>query len=73
MQLKMVSSRSYRQVRNFLGELWVWRNDMPNGLPGMKTVNGVIEISDNDYVVKDSNGEYSVCNPDVFANDYTLV
>lgn len=71
-QLKMCSSRSYRKVRGFLGDIFVWKNDMPNGLPGMKTADGVIEIADNDFVVKDVNGNCSVCSSDKFANDYIV-
>ena len=72
-QLKMLSYRSYRKVRDFLGDIFVYLDDVRNGLPGMKTADGVIEIADKDFVVKDVNGNCSVCKSDEFANDYGFV
>lgn len=32
----------------------------------LKTSKGLVEVSNNDYVIKDSNGEYSSCDPVTF-------
>lgn len=72
-QLKMLSARSYRKCKEFVGEVWVDHNNMPNGLPGIETLEGTMEISDGDYIIKGVQGEFYPCNPDIFHETYELV
>ena len=73
MQLKMVSSRSYRKCKEFVGESWVELHEMPNDLPGIETLEGTMEISDGDYIIKGVNGEFYPCKPDIFEKTYDII
>ena len=73
MQLKMVSARSYRKCKEFVGDSWIDHDEMPNGLPGINTLEGVMEISDNDYIIKGVDGEIYPCKPDIFEKTYEVI
>ncbi|MGM0155346.1 hypothetical protein IGK30_003212 [Enterococcus sp. AZ178] len=73
MRLKMYSARSYRKCKEFVGESWVDHDNMPNGLPGIATLEGTMEISDGDYIIKGVHGEFYPCKPDIFEETYDLV
>jgi hypothetical protein len=72
-QLRMHSARSYRKCKDFVGELWIDHNYLPNGLPGIKTWTGFKEISNGDYIIKDISGELYLCKPDEFEQVYEIV
>jgi len=72
-QLKMHSSRSYRKCKQFVGDSWIDYYDMPNGLPGIKTLEGVMEISNGDYIIRGIQGEFYACKQDVFHLTYELI
>lgn len=72
-QLKMCSARRYRKCKEFVGDAWVDHDHMPNGLPGIKTLEGLMECSDGDYIIKGVNGEFYPCKPDVFKATYEEV
>lgn len=73
MQLKMLSSRSYRKCKEFVGVSWVDYGEMPNDLPGIKTLEGTMEIADGDYIIKGVNGEFYPCKPDIFHKTYDIL
>ncbi|MGH1806263.1 hypothetical protein [Enterococcus gallinarum] len=73
MRLKMCSARSYRKCKGFVGESWVGHDNMPNGLPGIKTLEGTMEISDGDYIIKGVHGEFYPCKPEIFHETYEVV
>lgn len=73
MRLKMCSARSYRKCEEFVGESWVGHDNMPNGLPGIKTLEGTMEISDGDYIIKGVHGEFYPCKPEIFHETYEVV
>lgn len=73
MQLKMCSARSYRKCKEFAGESWIDLHKMPNGFPGIETLEGTMEISDGDYIIKGVQGEFYPCKPDVFEETYEVV
>ena len=73
MQLKMVSARSYRKCKEFVGDSWIDHDEMPNGFPGIRTLEGVMEISDNDYIIKGVDGEIYPCKPDIFEKTYEVI
>lgn len=73
MQLKMCSARSYRKCKEFVGESWIDLHKMPNELPGIETLEGTMEISDGDYIIKGVHGEFYPCKPDIFEETYNLV
>lgn len=73
MRLKMCSARSYRKCKEFVGESWVGHDNMPNGLPGIKTLEGTMEISDGDYIIKGVHSEFYPCKPEIFHETYEVV
>ena len=73
MQLKMCSARSYRKCKEFVGDSWIHYDEMPNGFPGIKTLEGVMEISNNDFIIKGVNGEFYPCKPDIFHKTYEVI
>lgn len=73
MQLKMCSARSYRKCKEFVGDSWIDYDKMPNGLPAIRTLEGVMEISNNDYIIKGVNGEFYPCKPEIFEKTYEVI
>lgn len=72
-QLKMCSARSYRKCKEFVGEAWIDLHKMPNELPGIETLEGIMEISDGDYIIKGVQGEFYPCKPDIFLETYEII
>ena len=72
-QLKMVSARSYRKCKEFVGDSWINYHEIPNSLAGIKTLEGIMEISDNDYIIKGVDGEFYPCKPDIFEKTYEVI
>ena len=73
MRLKMCSVRSYRKCKEFVGLSWVDHDNMPNGLPGIETLEGTMEVSDGDYIIKGVQGEFYPCKADIFEATYEIV
>lgn len=73
MKLRMHSSRSYRKCRLFVGDAWIDHTEMPNELPGIKTLEGIMEVSNGDYIIKGVQGEFYPCKPDIFEATYEAV
>ena len=73
MQLKMVSPRSYRKCKEFVGDSWIDYDEMPKGLPGINTLEGAMEISDNDYIIKGIDGEFYPCKREIFEKTYEVI
>ena len=46
---------------------------MSNGFPGIRTLEGVMEISDNDYIIKGVEGEIYPCKPEIFEKTYEVI
>ena len=72
-QLKMCSARSYQKCKEFVGDSWIDYYEMPNELPAIRTLEGVMEISDNDYIIKGVDGEFYPCKPDIFEKTYEVI
>lgn len=72
-QLRMFSTRSYRKCKEFVGDSWIEYYEMSNGFPGIMTLEGVMEISDNDYIIKGVDGEFYPCKPDIFEKTYEVI
>lgn len=73
LQLKMCSARSYRKCKDFVGKSWIDYDNMPNGLPGIETLEGTMEVTDGDYIIKGVQGEFYPCKPDIFEATYEIV
>lgn len=79
MQLKMHSIRSYRKCKEFVGDAWIDHDEMPRispimkPLPGIKTLEGIMTVSDGDYIIKGVNGEFYPCKKDIFEKTYNIV
>ena len=39
----------------------------------IKTLEGIVKVSVNDYIIKGINGEYYPCKPDIFSKTYEQV
>ena len=73
MQLKMCSARSYRKCKEFVGDYWIEYYEMSNELPAIRTLEGVMEISNNDFIIKGVDGEFYPCKPDIFEKTYEVI
>ena len=73
MQLKMVSARSYRKCKEFVGDSWIDYYEMSNELPAIRTLEGVMGISDNDYIIKGVDGEFYPCKSEIFEKTYEVI
>lgn len=40
---------------------------------GIKTLEGIMEVSEGDWIIKGVNGEFYPCKPDIFEKTYELV
>lgn len=59
------------ELRSFVSE--EWRDNRIHAPLGIKTLEGVMEISKGDYVIKGINGEFYPCKPDIFEASYDKV
>lgn len=74
MQLKMLSARSYRKCKEFVGGAWIDADELArNTMPCIKTLEGIMTISDGDYIIKGVNGEFYPCKPDIFEQTYEII
>lgn len=80
MQLKMCSARSYRKCKEFVGDAWIDHNIMQKfnprltePLPGIKTLEGIMIVSNGDYIIKGVNGEFYPCKPEIFEKTYEII
>lgn len=79
MQFRMYSIRNYRKCKEFVGEAWVDHDEMPrvspmlDSLPGIKTLEGVMTVSDGDYIIKGVNNEFYPCKPEIFEKTYDII
>ena len=46
---------------------------MPNGFLGIKTLEGVMEISNNGFIIKGVDGEFYPCKPEIFEKTYEVI
>lgn len=70
MQFKSASPRSWRKCREFVGESWIVEED---SLPTIRTLEGDMDVSNGDYIIKGVQGEFYPCKPDIFEQTYELV
>ncbi len=73
MQLKMRSARSYRKCKEFVGDSLIEYYERSNELPAIRTLEGVMEIFDNDFIIKGVDGEFYPCKPDIFEKTYEVI
>ena len=73
MQLKMCSARSYRKCKEFVGDSWIDYYEMSNELPAIRTLEGIMEISNNDFIIKGVQGEFYPCKPEIFEKTYEVI
>lgn len=77
MKYSRVSPRIHRLCREFVGDSWI--EDVPRFSPmfesvsGIKTLEGVMEVSNGDYIIKGVNGEFYPCKPDIFHKTYDII
>lgn len=50
-----------------------WRDNRINQPLGIKTLEGVMTISEGDYIIKGIKGEFYPCKPDVFELTYEKI
>lgn len=61
---------NFQECKEFIGE-----NNIDNTLkyPNIKTLEGVMRVSEGDYIIKGVKGEFYPCKPDVFALTYDII
>ncbi|MBO0449349.1 hypothetical protein JZO76_07325 [Enterococcus sp. MJM12] len=81
-QLRMASARRYRKCKEFVGESWIDYDENPNfegplkeklSVPAIKTLEGIMNVNDGDYIIKGVQGELYPCKPDIFEATYEEV
>lgn len=72
-QLRMLSARSYRKCKEFVGDSWIEYYEMSNELPAIRTLEGVMGISNNDFIIKGVDGEFYPCKPEIFEKTYEVI
>lgn len=55
------------EIDKFIGEFSLIHSD---GSIRIYTLEGVMRVSQNDYIIKGINGEFYPCKPDIFKNTY---
>ncbi len=56
------------------GEITLWSQYAGEVVEGeIKTLEGVMKVSENDWIIKGINGEFYPCKPDIFEKTYDLV
>lgn len=79
MRYSRVSSRIHRLCREFVGESWLEHvprlSPMLEPASGIQTDNlmGYLELTHGDHIVKKSNGEFRIYDPDTFKAVYDVV
>lgn len=58
-------------LKNEVAEFHCWRQDCST--LKIKTLEGRMEVSDGDYIIKGVNGEFYPCKPDIFEKTYEKV
>ena len=67
------------EVLNFIGDNFVGFNNVfssntyYNPSMYLRTLEGIMEVSINDYIIKGIHGEFYACKPDIFEETYDLV
>lgn len=69
-QFKAHSPRLWRKCKAFVGESWIVKED---SLPLIRTLEGDMEVSDGDFIIKGVNGEFYPCKPDIFQKTYDII
>ena len=77
MEYSQMSPRKHRLCREFVGDAWVEEvprtSPMQDSKSGIRTLEGIMEVSTGDYIIKGVNGEFYPCKPDIFHKTYELV
>lgn len=60
-------------VYDIIDTAWQVGKGIPHVLMKIKTLEGEMEVSKNDYVIKGVNDEFYPCKPDIFAKTYEAV
>ena len=71
-QLRMVSSRSYRKCAEFAGKLWKGITE-DSELPSVLSPLGYVKVNNYDYIIKDPKGVFYVCPQHVFEQAYEIL
>ncbi len=68
------NSERIKEITNFMdGLVRISYNDNNNPKLKIETLEGVMEASVGDYIIKGVNGEFYPCKPDIFEKTYEQV
>ena len=77
------NGRNLKEIKDFVGESLeyeiydaAWRagtGTPPQTHMAIKTLEGEMQVSKGDYIIKGVHGEFYPCKPDIFAKTYELV
>ena len=60
-------------VYDIIDTAWQGGKGKPHVLMKIKTLEGDMEVSEKDFIIKGINGEYYPCKPDIFEKTYESV
>ena len=60
-------------VYDIIDTAWQVGKGKPHVLMKIKTLEGDMEVSEKDFIIKGINGEYYPCKPDIFEKTYESV
>lgn len=70
------------EIKEFVGEhliydiidsAWQCGKGAPHILMEIKTLEGNMKVSKNDFIIKGINGEFYPCKPDIFGKTYEII
>ena len=61
---------NYKDCENFIGK---YNYDNTKNFPNIVTLEGVMAVSEGDYIIKGVKGEFYPCKPDIFKLTYDEV
>lgn len=76
------NGNNLEEIKKFVGEqleydiidtAWQVGKGAPHVIVKIKTLEGVMEASVGDYIIKGINGEFYPCKPDIFEKTYEAV
>lgn len=60
---------NFLEIENFVGEKYNWKE----GRNEIITLEGNMQVSNGDWIIKGVNGEFYPCKPDIFEKTYEPV
>lgn len=72
---KTMKHGGWRKYKKTMKEAGLWKvgKGIPHVFMKIKTLEGDMEVSEKDFIIKGVNGEFYPCKPDIFEKTYEKV